>query len=158
MNYWLMKSEPDVFGLEDLKNAPAQTTAWEGVRNYQARNFMRDLMRVGDKVLFYHSNTQPPGIAGLAKIARTAYPDFHAWDPASPYFDPKSNPEQPRWLMVDVQYVATLPCFVSLAELRAEPSLAAMKVLQKGQRLSIQPVTAGEYRKVCEMGGWSAND
>lgn len=152
MNFWLMKSEPDVFSLEDLRSASEQTSCWEGVRNYQARNFMRDAMKVGDKVLFYHSNSQPPGVAGLAEVVREAYPDFHAWDPQSAYFDPKSTPENPRWLMVDVRYVVTFDHFVSLAELKADAALQQMKVVQKGQRLSIQPVTEAEFQRVCVLG------
>ncbi|NJM55566.1 MAG: EVE domain-containing protein [Verrucomicrobiae bacterium] len=152
--YWLMKTEPDVFSLADLKARPAQTEPWEGVRNYQARNLMRDAMHVGDRVLFYHSSTEPTGVAGVAEIVRAAYPDTTALDPESPYFDAKATPEDPRWLRVDVRFVAEFPRFVTLAEMKAEPALAEMRVVQRGQRLSIQPVTAAEFKQVCAMGGW----
>lgn len=153
--YWLMKSEPEVFSFEDLERAPQRTTLWDGVRNHRARNFMRDDMRLGDGVLYYHSNASPPGVAGVARIARAAYPDPTQFDPASRYFDPKSTPEVPRWVVVDVQAVAPLERFVSLAELKQTPSLASMGVVQRGNRLSIQPVTAAEWRGVLELGGSS---
>jgi predicted RNA-binding protein with PUA-like domain len=150
-NYWLMKSEPDVFSIEDLERRPKQTEPWNGVRNYQARNFMRDDMRVGDGVLFYHSNCASPGVAGLAEVSREAYPDDSAWDASSPYFDPKSKPEQPRWFMVDVRWKETFPAVVTLPDLREEPSLAQLRVLQRGNRLSITPVTAAEYKTIIRL-------
>ena len=116
MRYWLMKSEPDVFGIEHLRAKGVEH--WDGVRNYQARNFMRDEMKVGDLILFHHSNAKPPGVAGVARVVREAYPDHTSWDPESYYFDPKSTPEQPRWFMVDVGYVETFPTFLPLDELR----------------------------------------
>lgn len=140
MSGWLMKSEPEVFSFEDLKKAPRQTTPWEGVRNYQARNFMRDLMQVGDLVLFYHSNCAEPGIVGLAEIASDAYPDPTQFDPASDYHDPRSTAQNPRWLLVDVRHKADIPRPVSLKEIKAHPILQSMLVAQRGMRLSIQPV------------------
>ncbi len=150
--YWLVKSEPDVFGFDDLLAAPGRTAGWDGVRNYQARNYMRDEMRVGDGVLFYHSNGDPAGVAGLAEVARAAYPDATAFDPAHDGYDPKSRPEAPVWLQVDVRAVERFARVVTLAELRAEPALAEMVVLRRGNRLSVTPVTAGEWRAVCRVG------
>jgi len=144
MRYWLMKSEPDEASIDDLAGAPHRTLPWTGVRNYQARNFMRDSMQVGDGVLFYHSSCAEPGIAGLAKVASSVYPDPTQFDPKSPYFDPKSTHENPRWLLVDVVFVKKSP-LVPLAALREHPELADMRVLAKGNRLSITPVTAEEW-------------
>jgi predicted RNA-binding protein with PUA-like domain len=136
-----MKSEPDVFSLDDLKNCPKKTEPWDGIRNYQARNFMRDDMKKGDVVLFYHSNCKEPGIVGLAEIASSsAYPDPTQFDKKSNYFDPKSDPENPRWLLVDVRYKKTLKRPVTLKEIKEHPVLSGMKVAQRGMRLSIQPV------------------
>ena len=149
--YWLMKSEPDVFSYDDLERAKDRTTLWDGIRNYQARNFMRDEMRVGDGVLYYHSNAQPPGVAGLAEIASEPYPDPTQFDPKSKYHDPKSDPDDPRWILVDVRAVRPLERLVTLAELKAEPDLADMGVVQKGSRLSIQPVTAAEWKLVQKL-------
>ncbi|MCL7959450.1 MAG: EVE domain-containing protein [marine benthic group bacterium] len=146
---WLMKSEPYVYSIDDLKRDGS--TCWEGVRNYQARNLMRE-MEVGDAVLFYHSNAKPPGVAGLARVARTAYPDHFAWEEGHKYFDAKSSPEDPRWWMVDVEYVDTLPEFVSLDELKSAPGLEEM-VVTKRSRLSVQPVRQAEYDIVVRMGG-----
>ncbi len=150
MRHWLVKSEPSVFSFDDLMREPDRTTRWHGVRNYQARNLMRE-MRVGDAVLYYHSACEPPHLAGVARVAREAYPDDSAWDPRSEYHDPGSTPERPRWFMVDVQGERALPATVTLAELKANPRLTAMKVVQKGQRLSVQPVTAEEYAEVVRM-------
>ena len=133
---WLMKSEPDVYSIDDLKRDGS--TCWEGVRNYQARNLLRE-MEVGDAVLFYHSNAKPPGVAGLARVARTAYPDHFSWEPAHKYYDPKSTADVPRWWMVDVEYVDTLPHLVALDQLKTEPALGDM-VVTKRSRLSVQPV------------------
>jgi predicted RNA-binding protein with PUA-like domain len=144
-----MKSEPYVYSIDDLKRDGS--TCWEGVRNYQARNLMRE-MEVGDAVLFYHSNAKPPGVAGLARVARTAYPDHFAWEEGHKYFDEKSSPEDPRWWMVDVEYVDTLPEFVSLDELKSAPGLEDM-VVTKRSRLSVQPVRQAEYDIVVRMGG-----
>jgi predicted RNA-binding protein with PUA-like domain len=145
---WLMKSEPNVYSIEDLERDGS--TSWEGVRNYQARNLMRE-MEVGDSVLFYHSNAKPPGVAGLARIARSAYPDHFSWEPGHRYFDPKSTPDEPRWWMVDIEYVDTLPRLVSLDELKAEPGLEEMVVTRRS-RLSVQPVKPEEYEIVVRMG------
>ena len=149
MNYWLMKSEPDAFGIDDL--ARVRVEPWTGVRNYQARNLMRDQMQVGDRVLFYHSNAEPSGVAGLARVHRTGVVDDTQFDPGSKYHDPSSDRADPRWICVDVEYVATLPRVVALAELRDEPGLAEMLVIRRGMRLSVQPVTAAEYDLVVEM-------
>ena len=155
MNIWLMKSEPDVYSFDDLKRAEKRTSMWEGVRNYQARNFMRDDMRKGDKVLFYHSNCKEPGIVGLAEISSTkAYPDPTQFDQKSNYYDPKSDPENPRWLVVDVRYKKAVKCPISLKEIKAHPKLSEMKVAQRGMRLSIQPVDAGHY-EIMEREFWS---
>ena len=141
--YWLMKSEPSTYGIDDL--AREGTDHWDGIRNYQARNFMRDGMRPGDLAFFYHSNCAEPGIVGIMEIVREAYPDFTAWDPESPYHDPRSTPESPRWLMVDVRHRETFPQPVTLAELRRHPELESMRILQKGNRLSITPVNPEEW-------------
>ncbi len=148
---WLLKTEPDVFSFDDLLAAPARTTLWEGVRNYQARNFLR-AMRVGDEVLVYHSSTQPPGVAGTAKVGREAYPDPTQFDAQSSYFDPKATPDAPRWDAVDVQGVSALPRFVPLGELRAHPELQDLKLLQKGNRLSVMPLTEAEFRVIVGLG------
>lgn len=144
MRYWLMKSEPDDVSIDDLAARPAQTVPWYGVRNYQARNLMRDQMQVGDLVFFYHSSCPEPGIAGIARVVANAYPDETQFDPASPYFDPKATRETPRWLNVDVQFVRKTR-LVALAELRAAPELAGMRVLARGNRLSITPVDPAEW-------------
>ena len=144
MRYWLMKSEPSDCSIDDLAAMPHQTVAWYGVRNYQARNFMRDQMNVGDGVLFYHSNCKEPGIAGIARVASSVYPDATQFDRASKYFDPRSTPEQPRWLNVDVQLVRKIS-LISIAELRNHPELANMRTLQKGNRLSITPLDPAEW-------------
>jgi predicted RNA-binding protein with PUA-like domain len=153
--YWLMKSEPDEVSIDDLARAPRQTVPWTGVRNYQARNFMRDQMAVGDGVLFYHSSCPEPGIAGLATVASTAYPDETQFDPESKYHDPKSNRESPRWQHVDVK-LDRKTRLLSLKEMRSLPQLATMKVLQAGNRLSITPVTPQEWRAVCALLGAEA--
>lgn len=150
--YWLMKSEPDVFGFEHLMAAPDRTAGWDGVRNYQARNYMRDEMQVGDGVLFYHSAADPAGVAGVAEVARAAYPDPTAFDPAHDGFDPKSRRDAPAWLQVDVRAVAPLARFVTLDAMRAEPALAEMLVLRRGNRLSITPVTPAEWKAVLRLG------
>lgn len=150
MQYWIMKSEPDVFSFEDLKNRPGKKEAWDGVRNYQARNFMRDDMKVGDIVLFYHSSCPIPGIAGLAKVASKAYPDPTQFDPKSEYFDEKSTAEKPRWFLVDVAYYKKIP-FISLEELKKYQELKEMRLLQKGNRLSILPVSQEEYEFITSL-------
>lgn len=150
MNYWLMKSEPEVFGIDDLAARPGQTEHWDGVRNYQARNIMRDDMRVGDRVFFYHSSCATPGIAGIAEIVRAAYPDHTAFDPASNHYDPRSTPDNPRWFMVDVKLVRSFSRIVTLDELRQQPALADMALLRRGNRLSIMPVSAVQWE--CILG------
>lgn len=147
MRYWLMKSEPAECGIDDLAAAPDQTVPWIGVRNFQARNFMRDEMRAGDGVLFYHSSCPAPGIAGLAEVIGDAYPDPTQFDPSSPYFDAKSTVDAPRWVLVDVKLTCKTP-LLSLANMRAMPSLASLRTLQRGNRLSITAVTAEEWRAV----------
>jgi predicted RNA-binding protein with PUA-like domain len=149
MHYWLMKSEPDEASIDDLANAPQRTLPWTGVRNYQARNFMRDTMRIGDGVLFYHSSCPEPGIAGLAEVCSTPYPDPTQFDPKSPYFDAKSTRETPRWVLIDVKFVKQAP-LVPLAALREHDALAEMRVLAKGNRLSITPVTPAEWRFITQ--------
>jgi predicted RNA-binding protein with PUA-like domain len=156
MNYWLMKSEPEVFSFEDLKSRPQQTEPWDGVRNYQARNFMRDEMKVGDQILFYHSNTKPPGVAGIAEVASKPYPDPTAFDKKSNYHDPKSDPENPRWVLVDVRYKADIKRLVSLDEMKTMPELSEMRVLQRGNRLSITPVTKAEFQAIKKAGNSKA--
>lgn len=145
LQYWLLKTEPESFSIQDLARSPGQTTCWDGVRNYQARNFMRDQMRVGDRVLIYHSNADPPCVVGTAVVVRESYPDSSAWDPASHYFDADSKPEAPRWFMVDVKLENILPRSLPLDELRTMPKLTAMELLRKGSRLSVQPVRKTEF-------------
>ena len=147
MNYWLMKSEPDECSIDDLAKAPSQTVPWIGVRNYQARNFMRDAMQVGDGVLFYHSSCPQPGIAGLAEVASTAYPDDTQFDPASAYYDAKAKREEPRWLHVDVRLLRKTR-LLPLTEMRSVSALATMRTLQPGNRLSITPVSPAEWAEV----------
>ncbi len=150
MSYWLMKSEPDEVSIDDALAAPGRIVPWFGVRNYQARNFMRDQMQLGDPVLFYHSSCAEPGIAGLAEVASACYPDPTQFDAASHYFDPKSSPEQPRWLQIDVRATRKTR-LLTLPQLRAEPELASMVILQRGSRLSITPVTPAEWAVVMRL-------
>ena len=144
MRYWLMKSEPSDVSIDDLAGFPDQTVAWYGIRNYQARNFMRDQMEVGDKVLFYHSSCDEPGVAGLAVVSKKAYPDETQFDPKNKYFDAKATRETPRWMNVDVKFVKKTR-LVSIKELREHPELENMRILQKGNRLSITPLDPKEY-------------
>jgi predicted RNA-binding protein with PUA-like domain len=148
--YWLMKCEPSAYTIDDL--ARDGTTTWEGVRNYQARNFMRDQMQVGDPVLFYASNADPSGVTGLAEIARAGYPDAFAWKQGHKYFDAASSPDTPVWYMVDVAFVERFAAVVSLETLKKTKGLERMMVTQKGSRLSVQPVTRSEYDIVCRLG------
>lgn len=148
--FWLMKSEPSVFSIEHLKAKPGSISQWDGVRNYQARNSMMQ-MKVGDGVLFYHSSDEPVGVAGLAEVVRESYPDYTAWDPKSEYYDPKSTPEKPRWFMVDVKWVETFDELLPLSELRGRKALARMIMLRKGNRLSVTPVSAGEYAAIVAL-------
>jgi predicted RNA-binding protein with PUA-like domain len=152
MRHWLMKSEPSECSIDDLAAAPAKTVPWVGVRNYQARNFMRDEMHVGDAVLFYHSSCPQPGIAGLAKVASKSYPDKTQFDPKSHYFDPKSSEAAPRWEHVDVKLVRKTR-LLSLVEMRQTPSLASLQVLKRGNRLSITPVSSEEWDAVVALLG-----
>jgi predicted RNA-binding protein with PUA-like domain len=149
-NYWLMKSEPDEFSFEDLQKAPKKTTAWFGVRNYVARNFMRDSMRIGDGVLFYHSSCPEPGIAGLAKVASKPYPDESQFDPKSPYYDPKARREEPRWMLDDVKFDRKTRA-MPLEEMRSHRALAGMVTLKRGNRLSITPVTEAEWKYIVKQ-------
>ncbi|MDP7003185.1 MAG: EVE domain-containing protein [Candidatus Thermoplasmatota archaeon] len=151
MAHWLMKSEPHVYPWSRL--VEDESTHWDGVRNYQARNIMRDDMKVGDLVLFYHSNCKPPHVVGVARVCREAYPDFTALDPESNYFDPKSSPDSPRWMMVDIEAVEALLEVVALGDMRENVELEGMPLLQRGQRLSVQPVSAEHFAIVCQMGG-----
>ena len=150
MRYWLMKSEPDEVSFEDVLAAPRQTVSWFGVRNYQARNFMRDAMSVGDGVLFYHSSCAVPGVAGIAEVASGPYPDASQFDPSSPYHDPKAKQEEPRWISVDVRAVEQ-GRYLPLGELRTIPALEDMVLLQKGSRLSVSPVTAAEWNAIVAL-------
>ena len=147
MRYWLMKSEPDETSIDDALSAKDKIVAWTGVRNYQARNFMRDQMQIGDGVLFYHSGCAEPGVAGIAEVASTCYPDPTQFDPKSPHHDPQSRPEQPRWWLVDVRALEKIR-LIGLPEMRAQPALAEMLVLRRGNRLSITPVTPAEWRHI----------
>jgi len=152
MNYWLMKSEPSEVSIDDLAAAPGKTVAWFGVRNYQARNFMRDNMAVGDGVLFYHSSCPEPGVAGIAKVVSKPYPDDTQFDPKSHYYDPRSSKDEPRWQLVDVKLVRKTR-LLPLAEMREAPQLASMRLLQRGNRLSITPVTPQEWEAVLALLG-----
>lgn len=150
MQYWLFKTEPSAFSWNDLKNSPDQTTTWDGVRNYQARNFFKE-MKIGDLVFFYHSVKAPMAIYGIVEVCREAYPDHTQFDPESKYFDPTSSPEEPRWLMVDVKYVRDFSPPVTRDELKGLPGLEKMVLLQKGSRLSVQPVTPGEWKIIAAL-------
>jgi len=152
--FWLMKSEPDVFSIEDLRAAPGRTTTWDGVRNYQARNFLRDTLAAGDGVLFYHSSAEPPGIAGEATVVRAGYPDPTAFDRRDVHYDSKSNPARPTWYAVDVTFVRACRPLITLDRLRGMKALRAMLVLRRGMRLSVQPVTAAEWRAIMTLPEW----
>lgn len=152
MQYWLFKSEPDEYSLTDLKHEPDQTGRWDGIRNYQARNFLRDRVREGDGVLFYHSACKVPAVVGTARVVRTAYPDPAQFDPESKYFDPKASTESPRWFCVDIQWQSEFRHPVALAAIKRDPALAAMVLVKQG-RLSIQPVTGAEWRHLLTAGG-----
>lgn len=151
MKYWLLKSEPSVFGIEDLKNRPDDTEHWDGVRNYQARNFMRDEMERGDLAFFYHSNCKLPGIVGIVEIVRSAYPDFTAFDPESDHFDPKSHHDNPRWFMVDVRFRQQFPRTISLNELKECIELQEMPLLRRGNRLSVMPVSGDQWQFIMSL-------
>ena len=151
MNYWLFKSEPSDFSLDDLKNSPKQTTLWEGIRNYQARNMLRDKVEVGDGVLFYHSQCKEVGVVGTAKVVKAAYPDPFQFDPNSRYYDPKSKQSDPRWVCVDIKFESELARTVSLKEIKADKKLSEMVLVKQG-RLSIQPVTKKEWNHIIKLG------
>ncbi|AMK79164.1 EVE domain-containing protein [Methylomonas denitrificans] len=151
MNYWLMKSEPDTFGIDDLFKRPEQTEHWDGVRNYQARNMMRDDMKIGDQVFFYHSNCEEPGIVGIMQVARESYPDFTVFDPDDKHFDPKSNPDKPTWYMVDVKFVRKLSRNISLRELKLKTELTDLALLRRGNRLSIMPMNAEQWAFILSL-------
>ena len=151
MAYWLIKSEPDEFSIDDLRSCPRGTDHWDGVRNYQARNFMRDDMKKGDEVFFYHSNCKEPGIVGLARVVRESYPDHTAFDPDDPHYDRKSDPQKPTWFMVDVKFVRTLRRNISLKELKAQPALEGLALVRKGNRLSVMPVSEDHWKHILEM-------
>lgn len=150
--YWLMKSEPSTFSIDDLRAARGQRTCWDGVRNYQARNYLRR-MKVGDRVLFYHSNADPPAIVGMAEVVKTAYPDPTAFDKADPHYDPRSSPEKPVWDMVDIRLIGVLPHPLPLDRLRKDARLRQMELLRKGSRLSVQPVRPSEWRVIEKLAG-----
>jgi predicted RNA-binding protein with PUA-like domain len=150
MAYWLMKSEPDTFSIDDLYRRPKRTEHWDGVRNYQARNYMQ-AMKKGDLAFFYHSSCEVPGVVGIVKVVREAYPDFTAFDPKDPHYDPKSDPENPRWMMVDVQYVRKTKRVIPLEELKANPKLEDMALVRRGNRLSVMPVAEPEWQAILEM-------
>jgi predicted RNA-binding protein with PUA-like domain len=150
--YWLLKSEPLTFSIDDLADAPDQTTCWEGVRNYQARNMLRDEIAEADRVLYYHSACADPACVGTAVVVRSGYPDHHAWDPKHPYFDPKCSPDKPTWFMIDIRLESRFDHPVTLAAIRQQPSLAEMPLLRKGSRLSVQPVTKSQFDRIVQLG------
>jgi predicted RNA-binding protein with PUA-like domain len=147
-----MKSEPEVFSIDDLAKSKNQTTYWDGVRNYQARNFLRDEIKIGDKVIFYHSNSEPPGAAGICEVVKEGYPDFTAFDPENHHYDPKSKMDSPTWFMVDIKLIKKFSHFVSIDEMRENKKLQTMKLLQRGNRLSVIPLTKQEYDEIVRLG------
>ena len=147
--YWLMKSEPNAYSIDDLERDGS--TYWDGVRNYQARNFMRDDMKIGDRVIFYHSNTEPPAAVGIAEVVKESYPDFSAFDPKDKHFDPKSKEEKPTWYMVDIKFVKKFKKIVPLQEMKQNPKLQDMKLVQRGNRLSVMPITKEEFDEIVRM-------
>lgn len=150
-NYWLLKTEPTTFSIQDLEKAPQKTTFWEGVRNYQARNFLRDSIQKGDEVFIYHSNTEVPAIMGTAKVVRAGYPDQSQYNPKSKYYDAKATLQNPRWFVIDIQHQQTFKNPISLQTLRNFDELSAMALLQKGSRLSVQPVQDSQWKAVIKM-------
>jgi len=149
--YWLMKSEPEEFGIDDLRNRANKTEPWDGVRNYQARNMMRDDMRKGDKIFFYHSNCAEPGIVGIAKVASDAYPDPTAFDPNDKHYDAKSDPANPRWFLVDIKYVKSLKRTITLQELKAHPEVSEFALVRRGNRLSVMPVSDAHWEFILAL-------
>ena len=150
--YWLMKSEPGVFSIDDLAKAKNQTAYWDGVRNYQARNYLRDDFKLGDKVIFYHSNAEPPAAAGICEVVKEAYPDFTAFDPENEHYDPKSKKDFPAWVMVDVKFAKKFSHPVSISEIKANTKLQKMHLVQRGNRLSVMPLTKEEFDEIVKMG------
>ena len=153
IRYWLIKTEPDSFSIDDLAAAPKKTTFWSGVRNYQARNFMRDDMQPGDRVLFYHSNAEPSSVVGVATVASEGYPDHTSWDDNDHHYDPASTPTNPRWYMVDLKFERKFKRPLSLSELREVPALKQMELLRKGSRLSVQTVSEQEFQAILRLAG-----
>lgn len=151
--YWLVKSEPGEFSFEDIKKSKNKTTFWDGVRNYQARNFMRDEMQKGDGVLFYHSNADPLAVMGYCEVVKEGYPDHTQFDPDNKHFDPKADPENPRWIMVDIKFVKEFDNPVTLGEIKSNPKLKDMRLIQRGNRLSVMPVSKKELDEILKMGG-----
>ena len=151
MNYWLMKSEPDAFSIDDLQAMPKKTEHWDGVRNYQARNMMRDQMKKGDLIFFYHSNCKVPGIVGIAEVVKEGYPDHTAFNPEGKYYDPKSDADNPRWFMVDVKFKRKLKRVISLEELKGLPQLEGMPLVRKGNRLSVMPVAEEHWKAILAL-------
>ncbi len=149
--YWLFKSEPSDFSIDDLKSAKGSTTHWDGVRNYQARNFIRDEIKKGDKVLYYHSNTDPNAVVGVCEVVKDAYPDFTALDPKNPHFDPKSSKENPRWFMVDIKFTEKFNKPVTLSVIKSNPKLKDIRLVQRGNRLSVMPIEKEEYKEILKM-------
>ncbi|GAB6282532.1 MAG: EVE domain-containing protein [Ignavibacterium sp.] len=150
--YWLFKSEPKAFSIEDLKNSKNQTTFWDGVRNYQARNFLRDEIKKGDLVIFYHSNSEPPAAVGICEVVKEGYPDHTAFDPDSKHYDAKSEPQNPIWFMVNIKFIKEFSKPVSLSEIKSNKKLKNMKLVQRGNRLSILPITKEEFDEIMKMG------
>ena len=152
MKYWLIKSEPEVFSIDDLAKSKNQTTYWDGVRNYQARNFIRDEMKAGDKVIFYHSSTEIPAAVGLCEVVKEAYPDFTAFDPKDPHYDPKSKKDSPAWFMVDIKFVKKFSKPVSIGDIKTNKKLQKINLIQRGNRLSVMPVAENEFEEIIRMG------
>ncbi|MBK7105768.1 MAG: EVE domain-containing protein [Ignavibacteriae bacterium] len=154
-NYWLIKSEPSEFSIDDLEKSKNKTTYWDGVRNYQARNFLRDEMKIGDLVLYYHSNAEPNEIVGVCEIVKEGYPDFTAFDPSDKHFDPKSKKENPTWIMVDIKLLKKFKKNITLSEIKENPKLSKMRLVQRGNRLSVMPVAKIEFDEIIKMSGIS---
>lgn len=152
MKYWLIKSEPDVFSIDDLAKSKDKTTYWDGVRNYQARNFLRDDMKIGDGIIFYHSNSEPPGAVGICEVVKEGYPDFTAFDPKDIHYDHKSKKENPTWIMVDVKFIRKFERLVPISEIKENNKLNKMQLVQRGNRLSVMPLTKSEFNELVNMG------
>ncbi len=151
MNYWLMKSEPDEYSIDDLRTAPNQTEMWHGIRNYQARNFIRDDLRIGDLIFYYHSSCKVPGVVGIAEVTSEAYPDPTQFNPESAFYDPKSTQETPRWMSIDIRFVEKLKQVIPLTLIKSQPHLADMYLVSKGSRLSVQPVSDEQWQAVLRL-------